>query len=68
MAIEYLIQTCTMPGRMVQALGIAISRYWQYEKVFLESEAPQPGPRLNIKTIFPRYGDTHVKVKWTHGG
>ena len=22
-----------------------------------------PGPRLNIKTIFPRYGDSHVKDK-----
>ena len=22
-----------------------------------------PGPRLNIKTIFPRYGDYHVKDK-----
>ena len=21
------------------------------------------GPRLNIKTIFPRYGDSHVKDK-----
>ena len=23
----------------------------------------QPGPRLNIKTVFPRYGDSHVKDK-----
>ena len=22
-----------------------------------------PGPRLNIKTVFPRYGDSHVKEK-----
>ena len=22
-----------------------------------------PGPRLNIKTVFPRYGDFHVKDK-----
>ena len=22
-----------------------------------------PGPRLNIKTVFPRYGDSHVKDK-----
>ena len=22
-----------------------------------------PGPRLNIKTVFPRYGDPHVKDK-----
>ena len=22
-----------------------------------------PGPRLNIKTVFPRYGDSHVKHK-----
>ena len=23
----------------------------------------QPGPRLNIKTVFPMYGDSHVKDK-----
>ena len=23
----------------------------------------EPGPRLNIKTIFPRYEDSHVKDK-----
>ena len=23
----------------------------------------EPGPRLNIKTVFPRYGDSHVKDK-----
>ena len=23
----------------------------------------RPGPRLNIKTVFPRYGDSHVKDK-----
>ena len=22
-----------------------------------------PGPRLNIKTVFPRYGDSHVEDK-----
>ena len=23
----------------------------------------EPGPRLDIKTVFPRYGDSHVKGK-----
>ena len=23
----------------------------------------ETGPRLNIKTVFPRYGDSHVKDK-----
>ena len=27
------------------------------------SNFEQPGPRLNIKNIFPRYGDSHVKDK-----
>ena len=26
-------------------------------------DAAQPGPRLNIKTAFPRYGDSHLKIR-----
>ena len=26
-------------------------------------EAPEPGPRLNIKTVLSTYGDFHVKDK-----
>ena len=28
----------------------------------------EPGPCLNIKTIFPRYGDSHVKDKTVGDG
>ena len=28
---------------------------------FPESDSEQPEPRLNIKTVYPRYGDSHVK-------
>ena len=34
--------------------------YWHFKKTASSSTA---GPRLNIKTIFPRYGDSHVKDK-----
>ena len=31
---------------------------------FMKGDISQgPGPRLNIKTVFPRYGDSHVKDK-----
>ena len=34
---------------------------WRSLYVFLHDQ--QPEPRLNIKTVFPRYGDSHVKDK-----
>ena len=27
--------------------------------VIYGARLPEPGPRLNIKTVFPRYGDSH---------
>ena len=53
-------------------LNIKISSY-QYRIIFIvEIPIPvdiifilkwDPGPRLNIKTVFPRYGDSNVKDK-----
>ena len=31
--------------------------------VVIFNDSCRPGPRLNIKTVFPRYGDSHVKDK-----
>ena len=51
-------------GRLIFNMGIAITG----KTVFLIETAPRarwwpPVPRLNIKSIFPRYGDSHVKDK-----
>ena len=32
-----------------------------WDKTFYRLIIRSPGPRLNIKTVFPRYGDSHVK-------
>ena len=32
-------------------------------QIRVNSNGISPGPRLNIKTVFPRYGDSHVKDK-----
>ena len=37
--------------------------YWRNMWSLLSVTLITPGPRLNIKTIFPRYGDSHVKDK-----
>ena len=42
------------------------SKYWfEIQILFHQSgiQCRQSGPRLNIKTVFPRYGDSHVKDK-----
>ena len=30
---------------------------------YITCQYKDPGPCLNIKTVFPRYGDSHVKDK-----
>ena len=32
-------------------------------RVTADNHVKHAGPRLNIKTVFPRYGDSHVKDK-----
>ena len=34
-----------------------------YHRSAIEKLTKKPGPRLNIKTLFPRYGDSHDKDK-----
>ena len=41
--------------------GITIVEYILLMNSNLSSVPDYPGPRLNIKTVFPRYGDSHVK-------
>ena len=36
---------------------------WMVDVSHVAAQNCQPGPRLNIKTVFPRYGDSHVKDK-----
>ena len=38
------------------------NRYSEYKFIY-KNESQQPAPCLNIKTVFPRYGDSHVKDK-----
>ena len=35
----------------------------QGEPTERDMQVRRPGPRLNIKTVFPRYADSHVKDK-----
>ena len=43
-----------------------VSLQWFHVNIMasqIKENTKAPGPRLNIKTIFPRYGDSHVKDK-----
>ena len=46
-----------------QGVGNDHYRYCNLRKLYLSSCEYQPGLRLNIKTVFPRYGDSHVQEK-----
>ena len=50
-------------GEFIQQIWILASRLSSpavnHKAIFTET----PGPRLNIKTVFPGYGDSHVKDK-----
>ena len=61
------IKISSFPGCLAVAYGkYSLGKYGKYsfgkygKYSFGKSD---PGPRLNIKTVFPRYGDSHVKDK-----
>ena len=51
----YILPTRRSYDRLIFTMGFTILAR---QHLHIESG---PGPRLNIKTIFPRYGDSHVK-------
>ena len=48
-------------SRIVKTTSISTTEFFSDLRTTIVTETT--GPRLNIKTIFPRYGDSHVKDK-----
>ena len=56
---ENSVTTCSMAGPCVVTTSAATVLKRQDNCILIYPS----GPRLNIKTVFPRYGDSHVKDK-----
>ena len=52
----------TRGGGVVCFLGVPV-HYTLYTESAVEEQAREPGPRLNIKTVFPRYGILMLKIR-----
>ena len=55
---------CITPKLTTALVDTGNVRYdWYISDTLLHHTTPQPGPRLNIKTVLSTYGDFHVKDK-----
>ena len=59
----YQANNTAIDGFVTQGAIKVLTLQDDWDFIFPHKSGQLPGPRLNIKTVFPRYGDSHVKDK-----